>query len=187
MAEIQTAPRGKTSRRRPPVPRVDLTPMVDLGFLLITFFMFTTTLAKPMVMELSVPPRAPDNAAGPAIPAESTLILLPAAGHKIAYYRGTDAVLKTLYWCSFGGANDVRSLLMQEESRVAGLPSGMSAAAHRLHVLIKPDESASYDDLVRILDEMGIAAVPYYTIMHRSNDEAEALKKFRPRDMENGH
>jgi biopolymer transport protein ExbD len=57
MAEMNLPEKG--GRRRVQPPRIDLTPMVDLGFLLITFFMFTTTLAQNKTLELNMPDRTP--------------------------------------------------------------------------------------------------------------------------------
>jgi biopolymer transport protein ExbD len=175
MADFQPSASGK-ARRKLSTPRIDLTPMVDLGFLLITFFMYTTTMAKPKVMEIAAPPR--DMAGGTAVPAEATLVLLPTADHRIAYYRGTEEATMNLQPCSFNGANSLRRLLEQESARVKALPANYSKEAHELHVLIKPDTAAAYEDIVNTLDEMNIAAVPYYTLMRISVTEQHAIKIF---------
>jgi biopolymer transport protein ExbD len=167
-------------RRKLTTPRVDLSPMVDLGFLLITFFMYTTTLARPAVMDLEAPDRHQSTANGVEIPAEATLILLPASGHRIAYYNGLPDPAARLSWCGFTGRNDLRALLAREQARVRGLPGTYSGKAHKLHVLIKPDTAASWDDIVQVLDEMTIGAVPYYSMMHITADEQAALKQNRP-------
>lgn len=176
MADILTGAIGGR-RRRLTTPRVDLTPMVDLGFLLITFFMYTTTLARPKVMELTMPDRAHVASEPPAIPAEATIVLLPAAHHRIAWYRGTDEHMQDLHWCTCSGNEDLRGTIRSEIMRVAQLPANFSREAHKLHVLIRPDTAASYDDIVRVLDEMTINAVPHYTMMRITSDEQLALKK----------
>lgn len=177
MAEIQPSPSGN-KRRKLTTPRVDLTPMVDLGFLLITFFMYTTTLAQPRVLELQMP-YPPDNAP-PPVPAESTIILLPAGQHQVAFYPGTARAAESLDWRGFSGKHSLRELLAAEATRVSNLPSTFSMQAHKLHVLIKPDTSAAYEDIVRTLDEMAIADVPYYAMMRISAEEQAAIQKFSP-------
>ena len=178
MADMQTPASGKRGRKIT-TPRIDLTPMVDLGFLLITFFMYTTTLARPMVMELQMPYQPPKGTTATEIPGEATLILMPASGHRIAYYHGLEDPGQKTGWCSFTGSNNLRDLLNRERSRVTALPATFSTEAHKLHVLIKPDTSAAYEDIVRTLDEMAIADIPYYTMMCISPEEQMALQKIR--------
>ena len=156
MAEIIGA---KAGRSKLASPRVDLTPMVDLGFLLITFFMFTTSLAKPKLLELQMPYTTATPSM--AVPEESTLVLLPASGHRFAWYRGGTAGPDELQWTT---AKGLRELLVREQDRVRQLPASYSAQAHKLHLLIHPDQASQYEDLVRVLDEVQICAVPHYFI-----------------------
>src|ERR1039458_5055987 len=70
--------------------RIDLTPMVDLGFLLITFFMFTTTLAKPKTMEINMPYKDPNMKIEDQnkIKKSVALTVLLSKNHRIYYYEG---------------------------------------------------------------------------------------------------
>lgn len=88
MAEVQQQERRKKQgvrRSKKLSTKVDLTPMVDLGFLLITFFVFTTTISSPKVMKLTVPQDSPDST---TTPANKTISLLLADSNKIYYYNG---------------------------------------------------------------------------------------------------
>ena len=173
MAEI-TLSSTPSSRRKLPVPRIDLTPMVDLGFLLITFFMYTTSLARPKVMELTMPYKpAPDE--GTQWPMESTITLMPTKDHRVAWYPGTNA--DSLAWCGFQGATNVRNLLIQRIEAARHLPVTFSANAHRLHVVIEPARDCTYKDVVATLDEMHIADVPFYAITSMDNNEQAMLEK----------
>src|ERR1041384_6622445 len=69
--------------------RVDLTPMVDLGFLLITFFMFTTTLQKPKTMEINMPYKDPNKPVDTTkVKASTALTVLLSKDHRVYYYEG---------------------------------------------------------------------------------------------------
>src|SRR5437762_10722776 len=88
MAEVQQQERRKKQgvrRSKKLSTKVDLTPMVDLGFLLITFFVFTTTISDPKVMKLALPQNSVDST---TTPASKTISLLLAASNKIYYYNG---------------------------------------------------------------------------------------------------
>lgn len=88
--------------------RVDLTPMVDLGFLLITFFVFTTTMAKPRAMNINIPfPMEPDD----NVCASCAVTLVPIADNQILYYEGAidKASIKTTDYAS------LRQLIQQKK------------------------------------------------------------------------
>jgi biopolymer transport protein ExbD len=147
--------------------------MVDLGFLLITFFMYTTSLGRPKLLELQMPAKTPMTAT--AIPEESTLVLIPASGHRYAWYRGGPKGQEALQWTS---AKGLREVLIRERQRVKNLPAKYSRQAHKLHLLVHPDSSAAYADLVRVVDEVQITDVPHYFIGAITPEEAELVKKF---------
>src|SRR5258708_29347517 len=94
MAEINTPAAGH--KKGPGVKkgkklstRVDLTPMVDLGFLLITFFIFTTTMTRPTALHLNLPKDVPDDQRQPAKESQVITLLL-GKNDKVYYYEGGD-------------------------------------------------------------------------------------------------
>jgi biopolymer transport protein ExbD len=169
MAEIIT---GGNNRSRLQPPRIDLTPMVDLGFLLITFFMFTTTLAKSKSLVLNNP--VPTNERPNEIPEESTLTLIPVSGKTALYYNGAFDENKPLSTVGLE-PNGVRKLLRANISSTKNLPATYSAQAHKLHVLIKPNHTCPYNALVSLLDEMLINDVPYYVVVDISAQEQNVI------------
>lgn len=164
---------GNSRSRNRGAPKVDLTPMVDLGFLLITFFMFTTSLSDPRAMQLNMPDRTPTSAPT-AFAESSTITLLPTANDSIAYYLGAVDVKAGLKWCT---QTELRDLLIREQDRVSKLPSTYSKDAHGLHVLIKPQSNCAYSTLVSVLDEMAILSVPTYCIVDNSSADNVLLGK----------
>jgi biopolymer transport protein ExbD len=169
MAELNVAP--NSGRRKTAAPRIDLTPMVDLGFLLITFFMFTTTLAQEKALAVNMPSKEVPTKP-PTIPEESTLTLIPTKNHSVIYYKGTLRQAGQLQQCA---VNKVTDVVLAMDKEVAVLPADMSAEAHKLHVLIKPMDNCSYDDVVHLLDAMLIVAVPYYALLDIAREEAEMV------------
>ena len=162
----------KTGRRKLQTPRIDLTPMVDLGFLLITFFMITTTMAKPRVMDINMPYKTSENKT--VFVEEATITLIPIGGHRIAYYNGILKIKDQLMYKPMGS---IRELLLNKKKVVAALPATFSADAHKLHVLIRPSDKCRYEDLVAVMDEMLIVDVPYYAIMDVTAEENEWIEK----------
>lgn len=168
MAEIQVS--QKNGKRVKVVPRIDLTPMVDLGFILITFFIYTTTITESKMMDIKLPDKT--SSAITAFIDTSTITIIPTREHKLAYY---DGVLKNESGMQLGNYNYIRSKLINKAKQLKSLPSTYSADAHKLHVIIKPADDCTYDDVVKILDEMLICDVPYYAITDITKEEKEIL------------
>jgi len=143
--------------------RVDLTPMVDLGFLLITFFIFTTTLSEPKTMSLTVPSDKPTNEPT-TVPKGKTLNLILGPHNTILYYMGDeqDKVATTNY-----ASSGVRNVILQKMKEVAQ----HYGDAKETIILIKPLESSTYQNLVAILDEMAINGVKRYILMDADSRE----------------
>ncbi len=141
--------------------RIDLTPMVDLGFLLITFFLFTTTLAKPKTMQITMPYKDPKQIVPPdELKADQSMTILLSKDHRLYYYDGIGSDptkppnVKVTYFKPKGGIRDV---IIDKIARVKGLQaSGVLNSKNDAAFLIKPDVTSTYDDFVNIMDEMNI-------------------------------
>lgn len=167
MAEIQVPERGK--RRKAAPPRIDLTPMVDLAFILITFFIYATTLREEKALVLDTP--APGHHSTSYIDT-STITIMPTASDKYAYYHGTlDNPDKVI----LADNKQLRKVILNKQHELKGLPANYSAQARKLHVIIKPDKNSKYENLVNVLDEMLINKVPYYTIVDITQQEEEIV------------
>ena len=137
--------------------RVDLTPMVDLGFLLITFFMFTTTLSSPTAMKLTMPDETakPEEQNEAAKAGAFTVIL--GKNDQVYYYEGDDP--KTMQVTNLKG---IRDKILDKKGRTP---------ADKLVVIIKPDQDATYKDTVDLLDEMTINDIKKYAMVAVRPDE----------------
>jgi len=151
--------------------RVDLTPMVDLGFLLITFFMYTTTMSKPKTMEINMPYKDENMKQDDQskIKASTALTILLSKNHRVYYYEGLGDDPNNppqLQVTTFKPKDGIRDAIIDKKKRVDQMKqSGQLVGKDQLTVLIKPDDNSTYDDLVNILDEMSINDVRVYAIV----------------------
>jgi biopolymer transport protein ExbD len=167
MAEIQTAePRKRKGIRRCKKlsTKVDLTPMVDLGFLLITFFVFTTSITKPAAMKIIFP----DDGEGAKSPVSKTLSVLLAA-HNVVYYYNGDSV-NNMYTTNYS-TQGLRDVIRRKKQEVQQYYKDGNETV----VLIKPTTEASYSNIVDALDEININVIKHYVLMDASNEETALL------------
>jgi len=176
MAELEVKGGKKGS------PRVDLTPMVDLGFLLITFFMFTTTMSKPKAMEIQMPYKdstlkKEDQS---EIKAGTALTILLSKDHTIYYYEGIGNDPNNppqVKPSSFKPNGGIRDVLIEKKQKVRNLINqGVLKATDQTTVIIKPDSTCTTDDLINILDEMTINAIPVYAVVDITSVDQEYIR-----------
>lgn len=181
MAEIQEAPQeGKKGKAKKQSTKVDLTAMVDLAFLLITFFMFTTTLSKPKVMPIVLP--ADSQEEGPELDDSFAMTILIAPKNQVIYYYGQpekaaanpEAVKSTNYDKEKG----LRKVLLSKKKRVdaMGEISRDKKGLSKFMVLIKPTDSSVYGNMVDVLDEMKIADIKRYALIPISDPEKKMVE-----------
>jgi biopolymer transport protein ExbD len=188
MAELDTSS-GGGHKKGPGVKkgkklstRIDLTPMVDLGFLLITFFMFTTTLAKPKTMEINMPYKDKNltDEDKNKIKKSVALTVLLSKDHRVYYYEGIadDPEHQPEYKVTgFKQKDGIRDVIINKKKMVDDLKrSGALTAKDQATVLIKPDTTSTYSDLVNMLDEMNINDVKVYAIIDISTIEQDNIK-----------
>lgn len=145
--------------------RVDLTPMVDLGFLLITFFVFTTTMSQATAMNMNEPKDDPNNQL--KVKNSGVMTLLLGKSDKVYYYMGelTDPTNQ------FKSSNfkDIRQVILDKKKAT---PIG------DLMYIIKSEKLATFKNAIDILDEMSINAVPpgHYAEVDMSDTESQLIK-----------
>ncbi len=144
--------------------RVDLTPMVDLGFLLITFFIFTTTLSQPTALKLNLPKDTDKPEEQTKTKASGALTILLGKDRNLFYYEGElspDA-------SNFKSASfkEMRDVILSKKQRTN---------AEDFMVVIKPSDESTYKDFVDILDEMKINVVDRYALVDISEPESQLV------------
>ena len=143
--------------------RVDLTPMVDLGFLLITFFIFTTTLAEPTSMNLAMPKDTDKPDEVNKVKESGSLTLMLGKSNVIYYYYGNDPTkMQTT------GYKDLRKIILDKKK---------STPKDDLFIIIKPDKDATYKNAVDVLDEMTINDIGRYAMVDPTPDEYKLIQQ----------
>ena len=163
--------------------RIDLTPMCDLGFLLITFFMYTTTMAKPKTMEINMPYKDPNikEQDQTKIKESEALTILLSKNHRVYYYEGIGSDpnkppdVKVTYFKASGGIRD--EIIAKAQKVAQAKQAGQLLPQDQMTVLIKPDTNSTYDDLVNILDEMSINDVKTYAIVDITSVDQDFIQK----------
>lgn len=197
MAEIiqqEKGKRGGKKRAKRIIPHMDMTPMVDLMMLLITFFMLTTSMAKAKVMDITLPDKITDpNQEAPKISASRTLNIILGPENKIFWYPGGVKPeeynnLPPLMETDFS-PKGVRQLLLERNralfrkiadfkqqvitGKIDISQDSLAGAIRSLKnvddtgpiVLIKAYKAANYGNFVDILDEMNICGIARYTFV----------------------
>jgi biopolymer transport protein ExbD len=145
--------------------RVDLTPMVDLGFLLITFFIFTTTMSQPTAMKLFLPKDTEKPEEQNKVKESGALTLLLGNENNIFYYEGQLAP---------DGSN-FKSTNFKEIRKVI-IDKKRSTDPKDFVVVIKPSAESTYKNTVDLLDEMTINDVKRYALVDISEAELQVVK-----------
>lgn len=186
MAEMEVADKG--GKKGPGVKkskklstRVDLTPMVDLGFLLITFFMLTTTMSKPKTMEINMPYKDENEPEDKEtkIKESTALTILLSKKHRVYYYEGMATDPETppdVMVTGFKPDDGIRDVIIDKKKAVEDLKrSGQLGAKDKTTILIKPDSTSTYEDMVNILDEMAINDIRVYAIVDITDVDREFI------------
>jgi biopolymer transport protein ExbD len=199
MASIDTSGGNSGHKKGPGVKkakklstRVDMTPMCDLGFLLITFFIFTTTMQTPTTMNLNMPKDTQKKEEQTEVKQSGALTIMLGKGDQIYYYEGQLEVAEgknNFKQTTFKGIRDIiinkRKEVMSRyvtdpECEAKSLKDGKPADYCRdkdFVVIIKPDDDATYRNTVDILDEMTINNVKRFAMIKILDDEVKLIKR----------
>jgi biopolymer transport protein ExbD len=180
MATINEKPTSGSRPQRTSA-KVDFTAMVDLAFLLITFFMLTTSLAKLNVMPLIMP--EDQGVTDPPKTADSKVLTLLLAGNdKIYYYEGINNARLDSTDYSSGG---IRKVILDKKHKVDALfgvkmkadtkKPDVQKTVSELTILIKPMTQSRYKNMVDVFDEMKICSIAYYMMLDPSDAETSFI------------
>jgi biopolymer transport protein ExbD len=196
MASLDTGDGGGGHKKGPGVKkakklstRVDMTPMVDLGFLLITFFIFTATMNEPSTMPLNMPKDTDKEDEQTKTKQSGALTVMLGKDDKIYYYEGELAPDGSNFkQTTFKGIRD--EIISKKKSVMAAYRTDPACEEKMkkeskpvsdcrqqdFFVVIKPDEESTYKNAVDMLDEMLINDVHRYALMKISDTEKQLVK-----------
>jgi len=161
MAALDQSPATGRKKRKRSAPRIDMTPMVDLAFLLLTFFVMTTTLNKGYTLEVEQP--ISGEGPGKEIEAGKVLNLILGKNDQVFWYMGVPgSKAKEVDYSSAG----VRKLLLQKNSEIKDL-----------YVILKASDDSRYKNIVDMLDEISITNIPSYALLKLDPEDEKLLKQ----------
>lgn len=196
MAELQQTNGWSNShtRQKKAQLRVDFTPMVDMNMLLITFFMLATTMTKPQTMKITMPAneqKPPTN-----VPKSKAVTVYLANNHSVYYFVGEPDLSTQNYLTATNfSTNGLRKMLLEKNAPIIQKIKFLNAgrAAQKISksdyenqiaelkdkksiVLIKPLDTATYNDMVNALDEMLITDISKYMVAKLDDNDKIMLK-----------
>jgi biopolymer transport protein ExbD len=152
--------KGGKVRAKKQSTKTDMTPMVDLAFLLLTFFLLTTTFNKPKTMEVVMPDKVDDETEQTKINERDILNLVLAENNKIFWWIGLEPPINETNY----SADGVRKVVLEH-----------TRANPKMMVLIKPKDESRYENMVNILDEMDITDTKRYAIVEYTDDDTAII------------
>jgi biopolymer transport protein ExbD len=207
MSEVQQKEGGgdkkhKKVRAKKASTHIDMTPMVDLAFLLLTFFILTTTFSKPKTMEINMPVKPKDSTEQQKVKDSLALTILLTDKNKVVWYRGIgDDPNKPpethIADFSLTSPNSIHKVILERNARTFAMVKAtrdsvskgllkediakqhiaeLKSDKNGIVVLIKPDDTAKYKNVVDIFDEMNVCAVGRFAIVDITESEKELLK-----------
>jgi biopolymer transport protein ExbD len=175
MADIDTSQGdGKKKGAKKVSTKVDMTPMVDLAFLLITFFMLTTTFNTPKIMQVMMPdktekdPEKRDQAQG-----DCSVIVLGDKNDKLYWYqviKGRQPELQPLEYSN----EKIREFFTNKKKEVMS-----KGGCEQFVVVLKFKDDASYKNMVDLLDEMAIVGVSRYGIQDIEPNDLKLIEAYK--------
>jgi len=161
--------------------RIDMTPMVDLGFLLVTFFILTTTMSQPKAMQVVMPDKKiKDPEEKSKIRESEAMTILLGSNNRIFYYypkQGEELKMEVTYF------NKIEKILIDKNKEVLALQRANNwklptdTAFNGVYIGIKPTDDSKYENMVNMLDEMKICGIKSYAILDPTPEEIAILPK----------
>ena len=167
MAELNASEKsGRRNSRRTQAPRIDLTAMVDLAFLLITFFIMATSLAKPKAMDLAMPVGKSEP-----VPETRTMTICLGKNNQALWYMGMpDKPLTPPQLVNFSKTG-LRTALVNTGKSV------FARTGKPMIVILKPSAHSVYSNFVAALDELNITNIQSYAVAQISPKDIDMLKQ----------
>jgi biopolymer transport protein ExbD len=166
MAEIIAPNEGRGRRKRLSQPRQDMTPMVDLAFLLLTFFILATSLIKPKTMELVYPKESVESPMDVNEKTVATILLAPSGFQDSYYYGMIEKPIKSPE--SIENIQQIRNDLIRFKKDVA-------AINQKAFVAIKTDNKTPYRKVIETIDELKICGINSYIVQDMTPNERSVL------------
>lgn len=166
MAEVTASDKSSEGKKRSKkqTTKIDMTPMVDLGFLLITFFMLTTTLSKPVIMKLNMPF---DDGPTSVVPESGSLTVILGKADRIYYYQGLSDDPDTRVQTTDFSPEGIRKLLFNFKEKIGD----------DFTIVVKSTENAKYRNMVDLLDEFTITNNKHYGIVTITEKDKQLLSR----------